>query len=84
MVPALAFDCVSFFNHFKKGSAFHGFASLLFLDLSRDFHQRRSLISSRLSLTRAPDERQTDGWRSISTTLFATVVPLKTLVGCHQ
>jgi hypothetical protein len=33
----MAFECVSFFNHFKTASVFHGFASLLFLDLSADF-----------------------------------------------
>jgi hypothetical protein len=37
VVPASAFDCVSFFNHFKPVSAFHWLASLSFLDLSRDF-----------------------------------------------
>ena len=35
---ALAFDQVSSFNQFKTVSVFHGFASLSFLDLSRDFY----------------------------------------------
>jgi hypothetical protein len=49
--------------------------SLSFLDSSCDFYQCRSLISNRPSLVGAPDGRQTEGWRSISTTPFAVSHP---------
>jgi hypothetical protein len=35
-------------------------------------------------LVGAPDGRQTGGWRSFSTTLFAVVIHLMIPVGCHQ
>jgi hypothetical protein len=53
-------------RHLKIVSVFHGFASLLFLDVSGDFYKRQSLISSPESLVGAPGGRQTEEWHSMS------------------